>query len=74
MGQLESALMPEHYLYWKEFTIQIDHKPLTGYSARVIQTRGLQDGIWSLQQYQFEIEHGVGSLNGNVDGLSRGPI
>ena len=62
------------YLYGQKFSIETDHQPLSWLGRMKNNNQRLTRWALSIQPYRFEIRHRSGSSNGNVDGLSRGPL
>ena len=63
-----------HFLHGRRFTIVTDHEPL-----KWLMTSATLEGAharWAcmLQEYDFDIVHRPGALNGNADTLSRMPL
>ncbi len=62
-----------HYLYYKPFTLRVDHASLT-WLTRMQESSGLlARWITTLSSYKFKIVYRKGSLHANSDALSRLP-
>ena len=61
-----------HYLLGRKFRIITDHAPLQWLSAQKMEGMLCRWAL-ALQEYDFDIVHRKGSLNGNADALSRLP-
>ena len=59
------------YLEGKKFTIQTDHRAFVWLNKLKDKNSRLTHWSLSLQPYQFEVLHRVGTANGNADALSR---
>ena len=59
------------YLLGRPFTIQTDHRALVWLNQLKDKNSWLTRWSLSLQPFQFEVSHRVGTANGNADALSR---
>ena len=62
------------YLLGKPFIIQTDHRSLEWFHRLKENNSRLTRWSLALQPYCFTVEHRKGKDNGNVDGLSHGPV
>ena len=60
------------YLLGRPFVVQTDHRSLEWLHRLKENNARLTRWSWSLQPYNFSIEHRAGRKNGNADALSRG--
>ena len=66
------------YMYGRELTVVTNHKPLIGVfgkgkATRIMASSGIIRWAGKLSAYDFRLEYGPGTDNGNTDCLSRLP-